>query len=171
MQGAMEAHMKAMHQTMKPCVGAPNRGMFLKPNATWDEDPDFEFVISGRSDSDHAKDLEKRRSVSGCSVILCGAPVSCASRMQGHDVTLSVTEAELAAATACSQDMLFAMRVLESIGLTVKKPMTLEVDNKGAKDLTHNWSVGGRTCHVNVREWFLRDPKEEGIVEGEVDRG
>jgi hypothetical protein len=84
--------------------------------------------------------------------------------MQGH-VTLSVTEAELAAATACSHDMLFAMRVLESIGLTVKKPMTLEVDNKGAKDLTHNLSVGGRTRHVNVREWFLRDPKEEGIVE------
>jgi hypothetical protein len=164
MQGAMEAHMKAMHRTMKHCVGAPNQGMFLKPNATWDEDPDFEFVISGRSDLDCAKDLERRRSVSGCSVFLCGAPVSCASRMQGH-VTLSVTEAELAAATVCSQDMLFAMRVLESIGLTVKKPMTLEVDNKGAKDLTHNWSVGGRTRHVNVKEWFLRGLKEEGIVE------
>ena len=43
--------------------------------------------------------------------------------------------------------------------------MRLEVDNKGAKDLTHNWSVGGRTRHVNVREWFLRDLKEEGVVE------
>jgi hypothetical protein len=48
--------------------------------------------------------------------------------------------------------------------MKVKKPMILEVDNKGAKDLTHNWSVGGRTRHVNVREWFLRDLKEEGTV-------
>ena len=74
-----------------------------------------------------------------------------------------MTEAELAAATQCAQDMLFVMRVMESIGLKVHKPMILEVDNKGAKDLTHNWSVGGRTRHVNVREWFLRDLKEEGV--------
>jgi hypothetical protein len=31
--------------------------------------------------------------------------------------------------------------------------------------LTHNWSVGGRTWHVDVREWFLQDLKEEGAVE------
>jgi hypothetical protein len=163
MQGAMEAHMKAMHRVMKYCVGTPNRGMFLKPNAVWDGGADFEFIISGRSDSDYAKDIEKRRSVSGYSVFLHDAPVAMASRMQGH-VTLSVTEAELAAATQCAQDMLFVMRVLESVGLKVKKPMILEVDNKGAKDLTHNWSVGGRTRHVNVREWFLRDLKEEGVI-------
>jgi hypothetical protein len=135
----------------------------LKPSRQWNGGADFEFVILGRSDSDYAKDVEKRRSVSGYSVFLEDAPVSMACRMQGH-VTLSVTEAELAAATQCAQDMLFVMRVIESVGLKVKKPMILEVDNKGAKDLTHNWSVGGRTRHVNVREWFLRDLKEEGII-------
>jgi hypothetical protein len=68
---------------MKHCVGAPNRGMFLKPNDLWDGNPDHEFVILERLDLDQAKDVERHRS---------------ASRMQGH-VTLSVTEAELAAAT------------------------------------------------------------------------
>jgi hypothetical protein len=34
----------------------------------------------------------------------------------------------------------FVMRLLESIGVKVKKPMILEVDNEGAKDLTENWS-------------------------------
>jgi hypothetical protein len=72
-------------------------------------------------------------------------------------VTLSVTEAELVAATQCAQDMLFAMRAVESMGLKVKKPMILEIDNKGAVDLMHNWSVGGRTRHVEVRQYFLRD--------------
>ena len=163
MQGAVEAHLKAMLRAMKYCVGTPNRGMYLKPNRTWDGGADFEFEINGRSDSDYAKDVERRRSVSGYSVFLEGAPVVMASRMQGH-VTLSVTEAELAAATQCAQDMLFVMRVMESVGLKIKKPMILEVDNKGAKDLTHNWSVGGRTRHVNVREWFLRDLKEEGVI-------
>ena len=60
-------------------------------------------------------------------------------------IALSVTEAELYAATQCAQDMLFVMRVMESMGLRVKKPMNLFVDNKGAVDLANNWSVGGRT--------------------------
>ena len=114
MQGAMGAHMKAMLCVMKYCVGTPKRGMYLKANATWDGGADFEFVINGRWDSDYAKDVKRRRrSVSGYSVFLFGAPVAMASRMQGH-VTLSVTEAELAAATQCTQDMLFVVRVIWS---------------------------------------------------------
>jgi len=60
--------------------------------------------------------------------------VSTKCRMQ-QCVTLSVTEAEYVSATECAQDMLYSMRILELIGLKVKKPMTLEVDNKGAVDL------------------------------------
>jgi len=77
---------------------------------------------------------------------------------------LSVTEAELMSAVQCVQYMLYVMRVLESIGLTVKKPMMLEVDNKGAVDLANNWSVGGRTRHIETRQHFQRDLKEEGIL-------
>ena len=42
--------------------------------------------------------------------------------------------------------------------------MILEVDNKGAKDLAHNWSIGGRTRHVDVKYHFLRELKENGII-------
>ena len=69
---------------------------------------------------------------------------------QQTSVTLSVTEAELVSATQCAQDMLFIMRVLESVGLKVQKPMILKVDNKGAVDLANNWSIGGRTQHIEV---------------------
>ena len=79
-------------------------------------------------------------------------------------VTLSVTEAELVAAVDAAQDMLFAMRVLESMGLQVKKPMILQIDNKGAVDLANNWSSAGRTRHVAVRVCFLRELKEEGVL-------
>jgi hypothetical protein len=61
--------------------------------------------------------------------------------------------------------MLFIMRVLESIGLKVRKPMVLEIDNKGAVDLMHNWSVSGRTRHNSIRQSFLRELNEEGILE------
>merc|ERR1712241_1662326 len=61
--------------------------------------------------------------------------------------------------------MLYTMRVLESIGLQVEKPMILEVDNSGAVDLANNWSAGGRTRHMDTKNFFLRDMKEAGIIE------
>ena len=42
--------------------------------------------------------------------------------------------------------------------------MILEVDNQGAVDLANNWSAGGRTRHVDVRQNFLRELKEDGIL-------
>ena len=42
--------------------------------------------------------------------------------------------------------------------------MVLEIDNKGAVDLANNWSVGGRTRHVDVQNYFLRDLKDEGTL-------
>jgi hypothetical protein len=95
------------------------------------------------------KDPESRHSVSGYCTFLNGAPVNAKSKMQ-QCVTLSVTEAELVSATTCAQDMLFVMRLLESVGLKVKKTMILEVVNKGAKDLIENWSVGDMLMYVNT---------------------
>ncbi len=39
------------------------------------------------------------------------------------------------------------------------------MDNKGAIDLTHSWSVDGRTHHVDVRYFFLHDVKEENVIQ------
>jgi hypothetical protein len=119
--------------------------------------------VDGCSDASYAPDPDNRKSVSASDVFLCGAPVVMKSQGQ-KIVTLSSTEAELVAAVNCAQDMLYVMRILESIGLKVKKPMVLWVDNKGTVDLANNWSVGGRTRHVEVRMYFLRDLKEEGTL-------
>jgi hypothetical protein len=79
-------------------------------------------------------------------------------------VALSVSEAELFAATNNAQDMLYTNRIIESLGLNVQLPMILEVDNKGAVDLVNNYSVGGRTCHVETRQYFVRQLKEENVI-------
>jgi hypothetical protein len=87
------------------------------------------------------------------------------SKMQ-ETTTLSVTESELVAAVSAAQDMLYEMRVLESIRLNVQLPMVLEVDNKGgAIDLSHNWSVSQRSRHDSVRQSFLCELNEEGVIE------
>ena len=163
MSGAGKAHVKAMQRVMAYCVGSAETGLLLQPRAKWNGNKDHVFTIRGSSDSNYATDPDTRKSVSGYSVFLEEAPVAMKSLTQ-KCVTLSVTEAELYAATLCVQEMLHVMRIMESIGLKVKQPMILEIDNEGAVDLMNNWSVGGRTKHIEVRQYFLRELKEKGIV-------
>ena len=42
--------------------------------------------------------------------------------------------------------------------------MILEMDNSGAVDIANSWSVGGRTCHVDVQNYFLRELKDQGLL-------
>ena len=164
MKQGTQHHLKAMYRVMRYCMDTPSCSKILRPVGCWDGTKEgFEFVIRGRSDSDFAKDPDKRHSVSGISVFLQDAPISESSRMQDC-VTLSVSKAEIVAAVETGQRMLFGMRVLEQMGLTVQKPMILQMDCKGAIALTHSWSVGGRTRHIDVKWHFLREMKEEGII-------
>ena len=160
MKGAARPHIDAMHRTMEYCVSTKNRGWTLKPNRKLDgKSKDFKFKINGKADSDFGKCPVTSKSVNGYSAFLEGVPISGKSAMQK---TVAVTESELDAGVSCAQDMLYTMRLLESMGLQVEKPMILEIDNKGAVDIANNWSAGGRTRHIKMN--FLRDLKEEGII-------
>ena len=50
------------------------------------------------------------------------------------------------------------------MGLQVELSMKIYIDNSGAVDLANNWSVGGRTRHIETCQHFLRDLKDEGIL-------
>jgi hypothetical protein len=163
MSAPNESHMKALKHLMKYVVGTADRGLVLFPDRMWTDCSEFKFKIRGRSDSDYAANKDDRRSISGGVVYLEGCPITFRSSTQKF-VTLSVTEAESAAGVMVAQDMLYIYRLLGSIGLTVELPMLLEMDNKGAVDLANNWSVGGRTRHVDVRNHFLRELKDEGLI-------
>jgi hypothetical protein len=38
--------------------------------------------------------------------------------------------------------------------------MVLEIDNKGAVDLISSFTVGGHTCHIDVKQCFIRELKD-----------
>lgn len=91
-------------------------------------------------------------------------PVLVKSRGQ-KIVSISITEGERGAGTTYAQDMLYIMRIIESVELKVKKSIKLTLDNKSAVDLAHNWSEGGQTMHEDIKDHFLRELKEEGLIE------
>ena len=53
------------------------------------------------------------------------------------------------------QDALFVKNIRKSLGLKVKLPMLAIIDNGGVVGIGNKWSVGGRTCHVEVKQNFL----------------
>jgi hypothetical protein len=81
MTRALMAHWKAMYRVMAYCVATPSRGIWIAPDELWDGNPKFEFKIRGRANSDYAKDLTTRRSISGVLTYLCGAVIMTRSKM------------------------------------------------------------------------------------------
>ena len=104
--------------------------------------------------------------MSGVVVYLEKAPIAVKSVMQ-KIIALSVTEAELIALVLCIQEMMFAKKVIESMGMKVATPMLVNCDNKGAVDLINGHSVGGNTKHIDVRILHVRDLKEKEVIKVE----
>ena len=159
---ANEDHMKAMLRVLKYCADTPKRGWTLKPTRKWNgKDYTFEFKIEGKSDANFATCKDTRKSVTGYVVYMEDTPIAVKSGMQ-RIVALSVSEAEVIAMVQCVQEMLYVMKLLNSMELKVKLPMVIWVDNKAAVDLANGWSSSGGTKHIDVRLAFVRELKEEG---------
>ncbi len=75
MTKATQVHYDAMLRMMKYVDDTSDRGLVLNPTRKWDRNKEHKFVISGRSDSNYAKDTQTRKSISGYRVLLEGAPV------------------------------------------------------------------------------------------------
>ena len=116
------------------------------------------------SDSDWAGDKQTRRSVSGFIMFLCGVPIMWRSKQQGQ-CALSSTEAEYYAVSEAVKEILFVVQVLLDLGIAVKTPIIVKVDNMGAVFMTNNASSSARTRHVDTRWHFIRELQDEKLVE------
>ena len=116
-----QVHYDAMLRMMKYVDDTSDRGLVLNPTQKWNGNKEHEFIISGRSDSNYAKDLQMQKSISRYRVLLEGSPVMFKSSTQ-ESVALSVCEAEQTAGVLCAQDMMYVWNVLKSMGLKVSSP-------------------------------------------------
>ena len=167
MQVAGKKCFKALTRVMNFIVDTKDKGYTLKPRypATWDGKRDKKFRIHGKCDSEYAKH-KSRRSVNAGMIYLEWAIIKQFSKMMPI-VALSTTEAELYSAVLTAQDMMFVYHIMINMGLQILLPMILYSDNKGAVDLANNWSVGGRTRHMDVKQNFLRELKGNGFIKVE----
>jgi hypothetical protein len=80
-------------------------------------------------------------------------------------------DAELAAAVECAKDLMYLFHMLTGMGLHVKLPMPLFVNNETAINTIRNYISGGQTHHTAVRMHYLRELQERGHVELECVAG
>ena len=165
MQEASRECFKALIQVMSFIVATRELGFTFwrdHPNS-WDGKKGSRvFVIMGKSDSKFSKH-SSQRSVNAGITYLEGAIVKQYSKMMPI-VALSTTEAELYLAMLTAQDMMFLYHVLLGMELQVKLQMILYCNNSGAVQLANNWSVGGRTWHVDIKQDFLQELKANGFL-------
>jgi hypothetical protein len=159
MTGANAAAYKELLQVIKFVLDRRDYGLKLAPK--WEDAMLWELKIY--SDSDWAGDEDNRKPVTGFMIFLLGVPIMWRSKAQGS-VALSSTEAEFYALSEAAKEIKFIVQVLISMGIPVKLPIIVRVDNVGAIFMRENVSASSRTKHVDTRYYFVREFVEEGFV-------
>lgn len=149
-------HMAAAKRVLRYLQGTHDYGiMYMKGGKD---------CMNAYTDSDYAGDLMDRKSTSGYLFLLSSGAVAWASKKQPI-VTLSSTEAEFVAATACACQAVWMRKVLSEMRHVQKGAIIIHCDNNSTIKLSKNPIMHGRTKHIDVRYYFLRDLVKEGSIE------
>ena len=157
LSGPNEAAFKEMLRVIKYVLDTPDIGLKLQPVKS------EEWFIKVYSDSDWAGDKDSRKSVSGYMVFLNGALVCWRSKSQ-HCISLSSSEAEMYALTEAVKEIPFLVQVLLFIGVKIKLPVQVKVDNMGAIYMSENSAPSARTRHADIRQKFTADLQDKGLI-------
>lgn len=66
---------------------------------------------------------------------------------------------------AVASEITWLVRLLEELGVTNLRPVTLECDNKSALHIAHNPVFHSRTKHIDIDCHFTREKVMEGLIE------
>lgn len=103
--------------------------------------------LLGYTDSDYAGDRDDRKSTSGYAFMFGSGAISWSAKKQPI-VTLSTTEAEFVAATACSCQAIWLRRILEELTFKQTEATKIFCDNNSAIQLSKNPVLHGRSKHM-----------------------
>ena len=120
-------------------------------------------VITVYTDSDYAEDKNNHISVSGVVIFLLGVAIMWRSKAH-RPVPLSLAEVEFCSPLDGAKEIKFAYQILSSMGIKVKLPIIVRVDNIVAIFMTENVSTSSRTKHVDVKYHFVREYVEDGFI-------
>uniref|UniRef100_A0AAV1TBY2 Reverse transcriptase Ty1/copia-type domain-containing protein n=1 Tax=Peronospora matthiolae TaxID=2874970 RepID=A0AAV1TBY2_9STRA len=158
MENPQEEHWVAVKRIFRYLQGTKTHGICYKPSARID--------FRGHSDADWAGDLTDRKSTSGYTFMLLGAPVSWGSKKQ-PSVSLSTTEAEYIALSLAIQEGKWIHRLLCEIVMAANEEgpeLMIHEDNQSCIKMTKNPVNHGRAKHIDIKYHHIRDEVKRGEV-------
>ena len=156
MESPTELHLLAAKRILRYLQGTRNLGICYKKGE--------KSNLVGYTDSDYAGDQDDGRSTSGYVFMLGTGAISWSSKKQSI-VTLSSTEAEFVAATACACQAIWLRRILEELQFKQCGATIILCDNSSTIKLSKNPVLYGRSKHIDVKLYFLRDLCKDGTVD------
>lgn len=145
MQNSQTIHMDGIFHLLKYVKGTSGQGILLKGSS--------DISVNAYSDSDWAACPITRRSVTSYVVLLGGSPISWKSKKQTA-VARSSLEAEYRAMAQAAAEVTWLVRLLEELGVTNLKPVTLHCDNQSALHIAKNPIFHERTKHIDIDYHF-----------------
>uniref|UniRef100_A0AAV1VET7 Reverse transcriptase Ty1/copia-type domain-containing protein n=1 Tax=Peronospora matthiolae TaxID=2874970 RepID=A0AAV1VET7_9STRA len=158
MENPQEEHWVAVKRIFRYLQGTKTHGICYKLSARID--------FRGYSDADWAGDLTDRKSTSGYTFMLLGAPVSWGSKKQ-PSVSLSTTEAEYIALSLAIQEGKWIHRLLCEIVMAANEEgpeLMIHEDNQSCIKMTKNPVNHGRAKHIDIKYHHIRDEVKRGEV-------
>lgn len=151
-----EEHWVHLKRVLRYVKGTLDYGLTYKANMK-------AKLLEVYSDADWANDLIDRRSVTGCVFKLYGCTVSWTTRKQ-NTVSLSSTEAELAALVTAACHTLWTKRCLQDLGLQPDGPITILEDNQSTIRIVEDARDHGRLKHVDTKYQFMRELIQRSVI-------
>jgi hypothetical protein len=116
--------------------------------------------VLGYVDSDHAKDIDNRRSVTGYVFTLDGCAISWRAHLQ-PTVALSTTEAEYMAVSEAVKEAVWLKGLFSELSENLKVEEVF-CDNQGAVLLSKDRMFHDRTKHIDIRHHYIREVVARG---------
>ena len=113
--------------------------------------------------SDHARDLDTRRSVTACAIFGNGTLLSWKSKMQ-PTVAKSSMEAEYMALCFGTCEILGLNMTVTKLGYAKQKPISVYEDNQSAIYFSRNNTDNAKTKHIDVIYHFVREQLVAGLI-------
>ncbi|XP_022031366.1 uncharacterized mitochondrial protein AtMg00810-like [Helianthus annuus] len=150
-----EAHTQIAFKVLRYLKAASGTGiMFTKTNS---------FHLTAFADSDWAKCIDSRRSVTGFCIFLGGSLVSWKSKKQSV-VSRSSAEAEYRSMCSATCEVLWLINILRELKVDVTIPVVLKCDSTAALSIAANPVFHDKTKHFEVDLFFLREKIASGQI-------
>ena len=150
-----ERHLNEAKRILRYIKGTINMGLW------YPKDSGFDLIAF--SDADHAGCVDTRKSTSGGVQFLGDKLVSWQSKKQDC-TSLSSTEAEYVAMSACCAQVIYMRSQLMDYGYTFNR-IPMYCDSKSSIAISCNTVLHSKSKHISLRYHFIKDHVEKGKIE------